>query len=661
MKENLKRACSSLLVFVLLLTMVPISGAVTSAAQAETEAVGEAPVYYIETYEQLRNHASNAQSGYIYILNDDITQDDNTNDLEVVIPTGATFNLDLNGYSIQRSTQGNDSALFRIRSGGVMSIRDTSSSQTGYCSFSEGYSSYSKAVFYNEGGDLEIFGGYYEILSPFEQGDCSVIRTTSGNTYIRGGTFDSSSSWVGDTISVGHNAYMYDVPQVVILGGDFYGKYQSIDVTPFDSFIKYGCLYPSVYVLGGNFYVTNGGKDGDSASFAYCNNGWGRVIVAEGIVLSKCLNYTDQRFLSGSSKKLFTETIDDYTGGYYKVTAPPMIVSESLDYYYRLIGLCDKEIVKSYGSSVYDLHKEEFDYILDRIDTIYVDADEEESPIIELRNRTLDHQYVNWYMCDESDYCGEDTQWTHIGDAYNVSHWQPDERPEEGGCYVIRCVVTNSDLSTYEDIVRIYYEPIEKEPEKKVIDVVYVAGIDAPVAGKTPDMDAVCTTDGCSVSEVNWYDATESRGTLMNADDVFVEGRSYKVTVLVKTDEGYTFLMADGYNEAVGYINSTKAIAYGSHDETELELGLEFPICEKDPSEPDVTGLLGDANEDGKVNVKDATAIQKHIASLASLSDTGRILADVDANGNVNIKDATAIQKHVAGMTTGYPIGQSVK
>ncbi len=74
-------------------------------------------------------------------------------------------------------------------------------------------------------------------------------------------------------------------------------------------------------------------------------------------------------------------------------------------------------------------------------------------------------------MCDESDYCGGDTQWTHIGDAYNISHWQPDERPEEGGSYIIRCVVTNSDLTTYEDIVRIYYEPLEKEQETTIIEL----------------------------------------------------------------------------------------------------------------------------------------------------------------------------------------------
>lgn len=77
-------------------------------------------------------------------------------------------------------------------------------------------------------------------------------------------------------------------------------------------------------------------------------------------------------------------------------------------------------------------------------------------------------------------------------------------------------------------------------------------------------------------------------------------------------------------------------------------------------TDPVVIGILGDADEDGKVNIKDATAIQKHIANLITLTDTGKHLADVDGNSNVNIKDATAIQKHIAGMDTGFAIGQPV-
>lgn len=70
------------------------------------------------------------------------------------------------------------------------------------------------------------------------------------------------------------------------------------------------------------------------------------------------------------------------------------------------------------------------------------------------------------------------------------------------------------------------------------------------------------------------------------------------------------------------------------------------------------TLLLGDANEDEVVNIKDVTAIQKHLAGISFLSSEAESIADTDMNGAVNIKDATAIQKHLAGISTGLPIGE---
>lgn len=71
--------------------------------------------------------------------------------------------------------------------------------------------------------------------------------------------------------------------------------------------------------------------------------------------------------------------------------------------------------------------------------------------------------------------------------------------------------------------------------------------------------------------------------------------------------------------------------------------------------------VIGDADENGSVNVKDATAIQKHAAGIITLTDTGRALADVDENGSVNVKDATAIQKWLAGIETGLYIGEYIQ
>ncbi len=63
----------------------------------------------------------------------------------------------------------------------------------------------------------------------------------------------------------------------------------------------------------------------------------------------------------------------------------------------------------------------------------------------------------------------------------------------------------------------------------------------------------------------------------------------------------------------------------------------------------------GDANRDGTVNIKDATAIQRYCAFLQNFSDEELRLADGDADGTVNIKDATIIQKYIAGLVEGFP------
>ncbi len=71
--------------------------------------------------------------------------------------------------------------------------------------------------------------------------------------------------------------------------------------------------------------------------------------------------------------------------------------------------------------------------------------------------------------------------------------------------------------------------------------------------------------------------------------------------------------------------------------------------------------LLGDVNGDGKVNVKDATLVQKAAASLVTLDEIAQVCADVNSDGSVNVKDATAIQKYSAGIETGFLIGVALK
>ncbi len=126
------------------------------------------------------------------------------------------------------------------------------------------------------------------------------------------------------------------------------------------------------------------------------------------------------------------------------------------------------------------------------------------------------------------------------------------------------------------------------------------------------------------------------------------------LTIAVNYSDGTSETVAVD-SEMLGAVDTSEAgvktveIFYG-------EFSTSFELTVKEPT----IGLLGDANEDGTVNVRDATLIQKHVASIVTLSETALILSDVNGDGKVNVKDATAIQKYVASIETGYPIGQPV-
>lgn len=70
--------------------------------------------------------------------------------------------------------------------------------------------------------------------------------------------------------------------------------------------------------------------------------------------------------------------------------------------------------------------------------------------------------------------------------------------------------------------------------------------------------------------------------------------------------------------------------------------------------------LLGDANNDGYINISDVTAIQRHLAELELLDEWSVKAADVNQNGSLVIEDATELQMFLAEYELEYPIGQFV-
>lgn len=72
-------------------------------------------------------------------------------------------------------------------------------------------------------------------------------------------------------------------------------------------------------------------------------------------------------------------------------------------------------------------------------------------------------------------------------------------------------------------------------------------------------------------------------------------------------------------------------------------------ISDKAVENGTVIGIMGDADSNGKINIKDATAIQKYVANLILLSTRQLALADADNSAKINVKDATSVQKFLAG------------
>ncbi len=136
-----------------------------------------------------------------------------------------------------------------------------------------------------------------------------------------------------------------------------------------------------------------------------------------------------------------------------------------------------------------------------------------------------------------------------------------------------------------------------------------------------------------------------------------------KVTVLVEADctrDGATLIAccepacpaytaeiipATGHtattDEAVAPTYTSTGLTEGSHCETcgdALQAQQVIPVLI----------MLGDVNGHSFVTIKDATAIQKHVADIIPIADEYLKYADTDRDGKITVKDATRIQKFLA-------------
>ncbi|MDO4418748.1 MAG: dockerin type I repeat-containing protein [Ruminococcus sp.] len=143
-----------------------------------------------------------------------------------------------------------------------------------------------------------------------------------------------------------------------------------------------------------------------------------------------------------------------------------------------------------------------------------------------------------------------------------------------------------------------------------------------------------------------------------DAESLYVEF----ITTKLETTLQY---VAMSQEELLAHASSELGISADRAYELELEAGLHTPFTDDElplPTDPatgdedpkgDATGdefEIGDVNADGKINIKDATQIQKYAAKLVDLDEKAQVRADYNADGKINVKDATQIQKKIANL-----------
>ena len=173
--------------------------------------------------------------------------------------------------------------------------------------------------------------------------------------------------------------------------------------------------------------------------------------------------------------------------------------------------------------------------------------------------------------------------------------------------------------------------------------------------------------NGVADAVVACIGANKNTSVTITLNNTFPDG-----TVLKNTYDGTTAAVSGGKVTFSSGANGT--ILLESSDGTVPTTPSTQPTTATTPTKPtaptkpttptqpatEIVGIYGDANVDKTVDINDTTAIQKHIADITALSETGYILSDVDVNGSVNIKDASYIQKKLVGLSDIAKVGQTL-
>ena len=111
--------------------------------------------------------------------------------------------------------------------------------------------------------------------------------------------------------------------------------------------------------------------------------------------------------------------------------------------------------------------------------------------------------------------------------------------------------------------------------------------------------------------------------TVTANNNPLVKDIDYQTSIIIEIEKGKGKVIVNGINN---YCNSKTK---------------EFEIRT-------IPFVIGDTTLDGRIDIRDVTAIQRHIAELDIFSEEQLAAADVNGDGVVDINDATHLQKYLA-------------
>lgn len=142
-------------------------------------------------------------------------------------------------------------------------------------------------------------------------------------------------------------------------------------------------------------------------------------------------------------------------------------------------------------------------------------------------------------------------------------------------------------------------------------------------------------------------DTSELNEGLSSTDTGYVQN-SLGVGEWLTSSGKYVFLPETEYGDSyIYYDNNMTDLLDWYKVNFDDEIGGTFVIKAITTKKVEEPALIGDVNLDGRIDISDATDIQKYLADRITFDEAQKKNADFNNDGLINISDATAIQKHL--------------